>query len=395
MLHPSFFDKTIFALQQDGTNKFAFMIDEQQGQSFQPKSLTELKSYFENIERKKIKAEQEKQEQIKQYHIEQERQQREQQRKRERIAEEEREKEERKKFILKQYKIYKVVKILGGILVCSPSLAWIDLFMGPSVSSIWGALFLYSMCPVYILILWYFYIKIMWKLEEYLIRKYNETQINNQKEQSRKKNRVEKRKQEREFRIKKEIEDNKRKIEERKKKEREWEEYRIQRDQRDFERIEKYRIEREKKERELKISKEENAKKEEEKNEQDLRGTELKIKEERRKQLKEEAFNIQCKLNSNTNAKELARQISLDIQFVNVKGLIFKVNWMCPNYTYKNISLIVNNGSDTLLYENLAIFGNQTIKLKEVKPLIRITLRLIWFDIPVYKIILIDKNEFI
>lgn len=280
MLHPSFFDKTIFALQQDGTNKFAFMIDEQQGQSFQPKSLTELKSYFENIERKKIKAEQEKQEQIKQYHIEQERQQREQQRKRERIAEEEREKEERKKFILKQYKIYKVVKILGGILVCSPSLAWIDLFMGPSVSSIWGALFLYSMCPVYILILWYFYIKIMWKLEEYLIRKYNETQINNKKEQSRNKNRVEKRKQEREFRIKKEIEDNKRKIEERKKKEREWEEYRIQRDQRDFERIEKYRIEREKKERELKISKEENAKKEEEKNEQDLRGTELKIKEE-------------------------------------------------------------------------------------------------------------------
>ena len=34
------------------------MIDEKQSQSFQPKSLTELNSYFENIERKKIEEEQ-------------------------------------------------------------------------------------------------------------------------------------------------------------------------------------------------------------------------------------------------------------------------------------------------------------------------------------------------
>lgn len=54
MLHPFFFDKTIFALQQDGTDKYAFMIDETQSQSFQPKSLTELKYYFENIEHKRI-----------------------------------------------------------------------------------------------------------------------------------------------------------------------------------------------------------------------------------------------------------------------------------------------------------------------------------------------------
>ena len=53
MLHPSFFDKTIFALQQDGTNRYAFMIDEKQSHSFQPKSLTELNTYFKNIERKK------------------------------------------------------------------------------------------------------------------------------------------------------------------------------------------------------------------------------------------------------------------------------------------------------------------------------------------------------
>lgn len=54
MLHPSFFDKTIFALQQDGTNRYAFMIDEKQSQSFKPKSLSELNSYFENIECKRI-----------------------------------------------------------------------------------------------------------------------------------------------------------------------------------------------------------------------------------------------------------------------------------------------------------------------------------------------------
>lgn len=54
MLHPAFLDKNIFALQQDGTNRYSFMIDEKQSQSFQPKSLTELKSYFENIERKRI-----------------------------------------------------------------------------------------------------------------------------------------------------------------------------------------------------------------------------------------------------------------------------------------------------------------------------------------------------
>ena len=50
MLHPSFFDKTIFALQQDGTNKYAFMIDEKQSQSFQPKTLTELKSAEFNLQ---------------------------------------------------------------------------------------------------------------------------------------------------------------------------------------------------------------------------------------------------------------------------------------------------------------------------------------------------------
>jgi hypothetical protein len=134
MLHPSFFDKTIFALQQDGTNKYAFMIDEKQSQSFQPKSLTELNSYFENIERKRIEKEQqririllaqqraeqkrieEEQRRQEQYRIEQEKKQKEQAKileeeqrcERERIA-----KIKKENDILRQYKIFIIAKILS------------------------------------------------------------------------------------------------------------------------------------------------------------------------------------------------------------------------------------------------------------------------------------------
>ena len=61
MLHPAFVDENIFALQQDGTNKFAFMIDESQKSNFAPKSLRELTSYFEEKERKRIQEEQRRQ----------------------------------------------------------------------------------------------------------------------------------------------------------------------------------------------------------------------------------------------------------------------------------------------------------------------------------------------
>ncbi len=72
MLHPAFIDEKIFALQQDGTNKFAFMIDENQANRFLPKTLTELAAYFEEKERQKI------QEQQKQLLLEQENTQRKQ-----------------------------------------------------------------------------------------------------------------------------------------------------------------------------------------------------------------------------------------------------------------------------------------------------------------------------
>lgn len=63
MLHPAFVDENIFALQQDGTNKFAFMIDESQKSNFVPKSLRELTHYFEEKEVKRIQ-EEERQQQL-------------------------------------------------------------------------------------------------------------------------------------------------------------------------------------------------------------------------------------------------------------------------------------------------------------------------------------------
>lgn len=63
MLHPAFVDENIFALQLDGTNKFAFMIDESQKSNFAPKSLRELTYYFEEKETKRIQ-EEERQQQL-------------------------------------------------------------------------------------------------------------------------------------------------------------------------------------------------------------------------------------------------------------------------------------------------------------------------------------------
>lgn len=351
MLHPAFSNENIFALQQDGTNKYAFMIDEQQGQSFQPKSLTELKLYFENIECKKIKAEQKRQKQIEQSRIEQERKEKE----RERLAKKEKEqikKEIEQEEILEQSTIYNIFKLLGVIIICSPIYFPINLCITDNTTifeQIAGGIFIFIS-----LVLGMGYKIIMDNLKKYLISKYYKThrmsgekfknggtlrtQINNEKKQSKKVKRVEKRKQEREIRIKKEIDNNKRKIEERRKKEKEWE-------------------------------------------------------EERKIWLKKEALDIQSKLNSNEYARELAEQISLSIEYIttqsNNNGLNFRVDWKCPDYRYKEISLIINNGEDVLLYEHLVVSSSQTIEIKEVKSTIRITLRLVCPDTPIYKIILI------
>lgn len=347
MLHPSFFDKTIFALQQDGTNKYAFMIDEKQSQSFQPKSLTELNSYFENIERKRIEEEQRR------IRLQVEQEKANEQRK---IEEEHRKQIKRQKERVQQYQNQKRLEyweqnqnyILQNDLsykkLCSSKKKWeiietifviltiigfylinIDFFsLGIILMPIFGSLSLMN------LLINYPYIDIKeykekikqnilnGDFDDYIFkRNYQKTNLTEdsfesiddfETRMSNKNKRVEKRKQERESKRKQEIENNKRKIEERKKKEKEWEEYKSQREQNDIDHIEQHRIEREKREKEERILREqENIKKDKEKKEQ-----ELKEQEERKKWLKEEAFNIQCKLNSNKNAKELAKQISLD-----------------------------------------------------------------------------------
>lgn len=435
MLHPSFFDKTIFALQQDGTNKYAFMIDEKQSQSFQPKSLTELNSYFENIERKRIEEEQRRiRLQVEQERANEQRKIEEEHRKqikrqKERVQQYQNQKrleywEKNQDYILQNDLSYKKLRsteskwiIIKTISIIGTIISFFFLISNNPEDKIYdfaGILFtFFLMLSIFVLVFspqdnsseYKAAIKqniLNGDFDDYIFkRNYQKTNLAEdsfesiddfETRMSNKNKRVEKRKQERESKRKQEIENNKRKIEERKKKEKEWEEYKSQREQNDIDHIEQHRIEREKREKEERILREqENIKKDKEKKEQ-----ELKEQEERKKWLKEEAFNIQCKLNSNKNAKELAKQISLDIKYLNTqydKDLIFKVNWICPNHTYKEVSLIINNGNDTSLYEHLAILGSQIIELKEVKSVIRVTLRLVWLDIPVYKIILIDKNE--
>ena len=92
MLHPSFIDNTIFALQQDGTERFLFMINEEQCNFFRPKSLKELTAYFEKMEYKRIEKKKQKlleQQRIKQLQIKEERKKQEQDRIKEREAQEE------------------------------------------------------------------------------------------------------------------------------------------------------------------------------------------------------------------------------------------------------------------------------------------------------------------
>ena len=59
MLHPTFVDDIIFALQLDGTNQYSFMIDELQRDSFAPKSLSDIENYF--IRKKQLELEEEAQ----------------------------------------------------------------------------------------------------------------------------------------------------------------------------------------------------------------------------------------------------------------------------------------------------------------------------------------------
>lgn len=235
MFHPSFINNVIFALQQDGTERFAFMINEEQSESFYPKSLKELNNYFEGIERKRIEAEeqekrwlieQQRKEQQRieeeykrqqQYRIEQERLRQEEARRAEeerRIEQEKLAKIKKENDILKQYKLFLAAKVLGYILIASITATLTILAYNTSSDGAW------LIVPLIV-----FYIS--YRLHKAIISWLRRRILSNHLQTKKKK---------------KEKEDRKRKEE--------WEEYKKQRDQRDFERIEKYRMERERQEKE-------------------------------------------------------------------------------------------------------------------------------------------------
>lgn len=60
MVKPAFFDNQIFALQVDGTNDYAFLIDENNLPSTSLRSLADLKEHFAEKERQAVLAEQRK-----------------------------------------------------------------------------------------------------------------------------------------------------------------------------------------------------------------------------------------------------------------------------------------------------------------------------------------------
>lgn len=236
MFHPSFINNVIFALQQDGTERFAFMINEEQSESFYPKSLKELNNYFEGIERKRIEAEeqekrwlieQQRKEQQRieeeykrqqQYRIEQERLRQEEDRRAEeerRIEQEKLAKIKKENDILKQYKLFLAAKVLGYILIASITATLTILAYNTSSDGAW------LIVPLIV-----FYIS--YRLHKAIISWLRRRILSNHLQTKKKK---------------KEKEDRKRKEE--------WEEYKKQRDQRDFERIEKYRMERERQEKRM------------------------------------------------------------------------------------------------------------------------------------------------
>lgn len=312
MLHPAFFDNTIFALQQDGTDRYVFMIDEQQSKSFHLKSLSELNSYFQRIEHERVEAEQRREEALlAQQKSEQQRIEKE--RERQRIAREweleaqaqmAREEQQRlsniarENHILKQYKIFLIYKIVGIMLIAASVLiVWLPL-----------GLMAFPLFPLPAIASYYIIYKPLRELlKQYLLKKHEQ--------------RLE---AENQMREKKELEAIKREV--------------------------------------------------------------------NKKRLQAEALKIENKLNNNQSSIELARQISLNVEYAKIALCkhTLKINWTCPNKIYKEVTLIINNGSDVLLYEHLTLWGSKEIELNEVKSTIRITLRLVWNNIPVYKIILIN-----
>lgn len=99
MLHPAFVDNTVFALEQDGGAGLYFMIDEKSQSSFSPKTLTDLRLYFQRKEQALIEKEQKEREDRERHRKEQDIRIREEQRKQELEEEQKRVREQEEKRI--------------------------------------------------------------------------------------------------------------------------------------------------------------------------------------------------------------------------------------------------------------------------------------------------------
>lgn len=103
MLHPEYIDKTILALNLDGTQKMAFLIEQGNKEAFAAKTLAQLEQFFVEKEKQLIDDENKRIERERLQGIEDERKRRDEER--ERLAQEERErKEEEAKQLKKEAK---------------------------------------------------------------------------------------------------------------------------------------------------------------------------------------------------------------------------------------------------------------------------------------------------
>lgn len=111
MLKPSFANGLILVLQLDGTNQYSFLIDEAQAADFAPKTLTDIKNYFVDMEEKAIADEEWREQQRK----EQQRMLEEKQRRE--IAEEQRRQEERRVWWNTHRKYFYIAALIIAALV--------------------------------------------------------------------------------------------------------------------------------------------------------------------------------------------------------------------------------------------------------------------------------------
>lgn len=135
LLHPSFLDEVIFALRQDGTEHYVFMIDEKCQNMFDTLCLNSLHQYFSNKAQKAI----ESQEQLKKQTIEEELI------KERRRQEDEKLRSDRMKIMLLRKRLQKetiiytviamlIVTIVGGAFLCGFGYLWI---LGVSLIDHW------------------------------------------------------------------------------------------------------------------------------------------------------------------------------------------------------------------------------------------------------------------